>query len=977
MTVLADIDLEDPRRIALNRDLPYKYKDLAKQIPGAKWSNKDNCWKYPLGWATCLALRSTFGQELEIGPQLLEWSTKEYADRVYPCLSLRDATDAEGSDQLYPYQRAGVLFLSKARRALLADEMGTGKTRQSIMALQQLYMNGENPFPCLVVCPNSTKIGWKREAEAVWPGLTVTVVKGSAAQRRKQLEEPAHIYVMNWEQLRGHSRLAPYGSIALKKCVECGGTDERIKHTTCEVHPRELNEIEFKSVIADECFTAGTIVHTPLGERRIEDLQIGDEVWGFDHRTNKVRSSKILGTMSRESVSVVPEWNATPNHPYYVDGEGYRALGDLTPEDTCLAFTDRALPDLLPGVRAVRLEDWEQHKTDVLWSVVRWTGGGRPSAEESPTSNASAGRVRAMPAEVPAKEPLPTVLLEALLGNMDRFDSRDARALTTNDDLATRSTGCTGEARELLVFGSESIQVYEFGGTVGAREAAMAATGKWSTLDSSDSPSASALGAASWELAGSPSADGGRRDAAVLRPGHDILGRETRGRGGRLGSSRAEGLRRSTDAATGGPRMDRHPLLELRSPERYEQMCAAGARAEGETTTVYSLMTETGNYFADGLLVRNCHRSKDPKAKQTRALWAATGNAEFRFALSGTPIASAPDDLWTVLHWMSPEEWPSKTKYIDRFCDISYNAFGAATVIGIKQHMEKEFFGALDPRMRRMPKKLVLDFLPPVVMERRDVEMSPKQAKAYTQMRDQMIAELDNGDLLTTTSPLTRVMRLLQFASSYATLESRDNPKTQKVEEFARLTEPSCKIDAFLDDLEDFGDDSVVVFAVSRQLIELLSAKMEKKGIPHGLITGAQDGDERQRHMDDFQEGRTKFILCTIAAGGTGITLTRGRTAVFLQRSWSMIENYQAEARIHRIGSEQHDSVRIVDYVTAGTVEEVVIGAVERKSQQLEAILRDKDLLHKAIAGELSAEDQKAVEDRQHHHDDEKNEDPQ
>ncbi len=49
-----------------------------------------------------------------------------------------------------------------------------------------------------------------------------------------------------------------------------------------------------------------------------------------------------------------------------------------------------------------------------------------------------------------------------------------------------------------------------------------------------------------------------------------------------------------------------------------------------------------------------------------------------------------------------------------------------------------------------------------------------------------------------------------------------------------------------------------------------------------------------------------------------------------------------------------HDSVVIVDYVTAGTIEETVIGAVEQKSNRLEEILRDRQLLRKVIEGEES-----------------------
>jgi SNF2 family DNA or RNA helicase len=262
--------------------------------------------------------------------------------------------------------------------------------------------------------------------------------------------------------------------------------------------------------------------------------------------------------------------------------------------------------------------------------------------------------------------------------------------------------------------------------------------------------------------------------------------------------------------------------------------------------------------------------------------------------------------------------------------------------------MRDEFFAALDPRMRRMPKALVLSHLPPVMFERRDVEMEPKQKKAYQQMVDQMVAELDD-DLLVTTSPLVRVTRLLQFASSYAEIEREWNEDRQAYDEHVKLIEPSSKIKAFLNDIDDFGDDSVVVFAVSKQLINMLSARLTKMGIEHGLITGDQNADQRQEAMDKFQAGKIQFMLCTIAAGGTGITLTRARVGVFLQRSWSMIDNIQAEARVHRIGSEQHNSVVIIDYVTADTIEETVINAVEQKSNRLEDILRDKQLLKNAI----------------------------
>jgi hypothetical protein len=57
---------------------PYR-KDQVKQIPGAKHDSRRQAWKFPLSWAVCVISRAVFGAELEIGPELTEWATKERA----------------------------------------------------------------------------------------------------------------------------------------------------------------------------------------------------------------------------------------------------------------------------------------------------------------------------------------------------------------------------------------------------------------------------------------------------------------------------------------------------------------------------------------------------------------------------------------------------------------------------------------------------------------------------------------------------------------------------------------------------------------------------------------------------------------------------------------------------------------------------------------------------------------------------------
>ena len=598
------VELED-QHIIISAE--WRLKEVCRALPGSKWDADKNVWRIPVSWTACLSLRSTFGEQLQIGPNLSDWARNEKTNRIDPCNFLREVEMSEEGDQdLFPHQRAGVEFLAKARRALLADEPGLGKTAQAIRALKRLQEKGEDVFPALIVCPNTLKSNWEREFDKWWPGINVQIIKGSAVQRRKAFEDEAQVYIINWESIRSHSRLQSYGSIALARCTECGGHDSRVTVARCEVHKRELNATPFKSVIADEI-----------------------------------------------------------------------------------------------------------------------------------------------------------------------------------------------------------------------------------------------------------------------------------------------------------------------------------------------------------------HRSKDPKSKQTRALWAASGAADIRFALTGTPIANTVVDLWPILHWLDEKEWPSKTKWLDRYVNTMMNAFGGLMILGLKPAMESEFYAGIHPRMRRMLKQRVLPWLPEVINDRRDVEMGAKQAKAYKQMLENMIAELDKTpeerfeqayeqgetEIIVAPNPLTQTMRLLQFSSSYGTMELIDG------KEKMLLSDPSCKVDALMDDIEngDFGEDSVAVCAVSRQLIEILSARLTKEKIAHGLITGAQSGDERQKAIDDFQAGRTKWILFTAQAGGVGVTLTTARRLVMLQRPWSLVDYKQALDRVHRIGSEIHDSILITDYVTEGTIEERVIEALDGKAENFEQIVRDKTRLLKML----------------------------
>lgn len=337
------------------------------------------------------------------------------------------------------------------------------------------------------------------------------------------------------------------------------------------------------------------------------------------------------------------------------------------------------------------------------------------------------------------------------------------------------------------------------------------------------------------------------------------------------------------------------------------------------------------------------HRAKDPHAKQTRASWAIADTAEFRVTMTGTPVSNHLGDLWSLLHLIEPEWFPTKTKFMERYALQTPGFYGGMTVIGLRPDTSDELFRIINPLIRRVPKQLALPQLPPKLpVQYRETPMGSKQAKAYKQMESMMMAQLLDGSLLTAPNPLSQLIRLTQFAAASAELSESNE---------VLLTNPSSKVDDLVDLLEEMGDAPLVVAAVSRKLIDLAAERLAKENISFALVTGAQSTVERQMSVNAFQKGSVRVILLTLGAGAEGITLTRADTILFMQRSYSVIQNQQAEDRVHRIGSEIHECVRVIEQVTPGTVEERRIELLAGKEERIQEIIRDKETMLKLLGG--------------------------
>lgn len=357
------------------------------------------------------------------------------------------------------------------------------------------------------------------------------------------------------------------------------------------------------------------------------------------------------------------------------------------------------------------------------------------------------------------------------------------------------------------------------------------------------------------------------------------------------------------------------------------------------------------NYIKwDAAVADEAHRMQDPKSKQTRAAWGVgQGDVAHRWGLTATLQTKGLDTIWPALHFVDPNEWQSRSKFIDRYCHTSLNFWGGMTIGALRPEMEQEFFAIFDPRSRRLPKPVVLPQLPPVVRILKELDMTKEQAEAYRQMADLSLAQVLGGGVVVATSAAAQYTRLGQFASSFARVEQHEGGK-----ETVELELPSNKVAAFLDDLEDWlaQDESVAAFATSRRLINLTSEVLTRKKIPHSLVVGGQPDMLRFEEIQKFQRGEVPVILVVIAAGGSGITLTRARIGAFLQRSWSRVDDTQAEGRFHRIGSEQHESVIRVDYVSRETVDVGQLDVLQAKEDMSQVIMRDAETIRRIMTGQ-------------------------
>ena len=327
---------------------------------------------------------------------------------------------------------------------------------------------------------------------------------------------------------------------------------------------------------------------------------------------------------------------------------------------------------------------------------------------------------------------------------------------------------------------------------------------------------------------------------------------------------------------------------------------------------------------------------KNRKAQRTANLIKLRDLAKYRRILTGSPITKSPMDLFSQCELLKEKclGFNSYFAYQSRYANVQKRTMGHRSfqqIVGYRRL--DELSEKLDKISNRTLKEDCLD-LPEKVYIKRFVDLTPEQERVYNQMKKLALAKLETGELATTASVLTQIMRLQQICCGHFQPDDEDI-KTLKNNRMSEL----------MDLIEEVNGKAIIWATYTHDILNIASTIRERFGDDSvACYYGGTQQDDRQDIVNRFQDRRDplRFFVGQPKTGGYGITLTAANTVIYYSNSYDLEIRLQSEDRAHRIG--QTNKVTYIDLVSPNTIDEKILTALRSKID---------------IAGEVLGEDAK------------------
>jgi superfamily II DNA or RNA helicase len=323
-------------------------------------------------------------------------------------------------------------------------------------------------------------------------------------------------------------------------------------------------------------------------------------------------------------------------------------------------------------------------------------------------------------------------------------------------------------------------------------------------------------------------------------------------------------------------------------------------------------------------------------AATKRAQAVRTLPADFRMAITGTPVQNNLMDLHALFGFLNPGLLGSASQ------------FRVAHALPIERDRDPAARARLTrliaPFVLRRTKTDVLDDLPSRTEIVRSVTLGPDEAVFYEALRRQAVADLEG---LTDANEGSRRIQVLAHLTRLRLACCHPGlVQDTGIHESAKLTEFMTLLDELLQNRH-----KVLVFSQFVKHLKLIEQRLVRAGITYQYLDGQTPRAARTERIQAFQAGQGDVFLISLKAGGTGLNLTAADYVIHMDPWWNPAAEDQASDRAHRIG--QTRPVTIYRLVAKGTIEEQIVGLHHRKRDLAEQLLQDADQVGKLDAQEM------------------------
>jgi len=401
-------------------------------------------------------------------------------------------------------------------------------------------------------------------------------------------------------------------------------------------------------LIVDECFTGDTKVSAPAGELEIQKINPGDVVKGYDHKTGQVLNTTVHHVFRRKAKTLCRVGLeggrfliCTPIHPFF-DGEKYVPAYELQKGKKLWRYSDERI---LSGVWKTETKHGE-----FLPRVQRQTQRATPKSDNCTLCGmlhtSPMPGIQALENFFEPSQSRSSLLFSRLCGGSEAGGCKESRQvfIRVQPDLGPDRKGPkqpdekSGNSGE-----NDSDQTKEWNPEAGTAEPRRERPETAKDSDATCRCFGMADGSADKD--GVPPTNGTTKILVEKAQSSNLLQsgyRKSRTQSG-CGNRRIESQREKEIAGS----KETRTLKEIRvaSVTFIEQTSRSGFGRMCPDGFVYNLETETGNYFAEGVLVHNCHRA--PSRTFTEAVTAF--DSKYMLGLSATPYRR--DGLSRLIFW--------------------------------------------------------------------------------------------------------------------------------------------------------------------------------------------------------------------------------------------------------------------------------------------------------------------------------------